>query len=373
MGFFKSKAGAGLILLSVLMAGLAACAGPVWENRYRAAVARVTPAMTRHCISTPRYRVCSDGESVPLSDVAAFMEQAGTAFERVLGLDPPLQGEDPSAVWLYTDRDRYRKVASGLAFHSSIPGFFSPVVPSAVHVRWEKTEEPFPFSLLLHEGLHQQVDTRWRITSPRHNPGNRNQGHIGLPLWANEGLATYMESARMVNGRLITGGINKDRLAELAQKLEKKKVPDLAAVLSRPYGAPFDSGDYAMAWGLVYDLKHGAGRAHLPGAPDLLDFYLKALGTDLSDRYQSLLNNDPTDSAGPAVNFHTWNPVMAQRSLALFNQIVVGSGATPEAWARDWRQRMLALNTYAFAGSNAGIAVNATDPQGVLMEKMHRH
>jgi len=135
MGFFKSKAGAGLILLSVLMAGLAACAGPVWENRYRAAVARVTPAMTRHCISTPRYRVCSDGESVPLSDVAAFMEQAGTAFERVLGLDPPLQGEDPSAVWLYTDRGRFRKVASFWASSASRSLLIPPVISRPLIIR----------------------------------------------------------------------------------------------------------------------------------------------------------------------------------------------------------------------------------------------
>ena len=368
MGFFKSTAGAGLILLSALLA----CAGPAWENRYRAAVARVTPAMTRHCISTPRYRVCSDGENVVLSDVAAFMEQAGTAFERVLCLPPPSLGQAPSNVWLYTDRGRFRKVAAGLEFHASIPGFFSPVTPSAIHVRWDKTEEPFPFYLLLHEGVHQQVDTRWRI-APLRNPDNRNQGHIGIPLWLNEGLATYMESARMINDRLITGGINKGRLAELAKNLEKKKVPDLAVVLSRPYGAPFDSGDYAMAWGLVYDLKHGAGRARQPGAPDLLDFYLKALGTDLADRYRSLLkDNARTEPSVPAVSFHTWNPVMAQRSLALFNQIVVGSGRSLDEWAQDWRQRMLALNTFELAGQSRGIALNATGSQGGLTEKRHR-
>jgi|GEM_PF-1945542 len=344
MEFFKSKAGTGLILSFALLAGLLACAGPAWEHRYQAAVARVSPDMTRHCISTPRYRVCSDAEGVVPSDVADFMEQAGTAFERVLGLPPPSLAQASSDIWLYTDRGRYRQVAAGLGFHSSIPAFFSPITPAAIHASWEQTEERFPFYLLLHEGLHQQVNMRCRIGPAGNTPENRNQGQIGVPLWVNEGLATYMESGQMSDGRLITGGINKDRLAELAKKLAEKKVPDLSAVLSRPYGTPFDSGDYAMAWGLVYDLKHGAGRVNEPGDPDLLDRYLSALKTDLAEAYQTLAGGDiPAGPAAEPPTFYTWNPVLSARSLAVFNRIVVGSGSTLDAWARDWRQRMLPL------------------------------
>jgi hypothetical protein len=49
------------------------------------------------------------------------------------------------------------------------------------------------------------------------------------------------------------------------------------------------------------------------------------------------------DPAAPNIDFHAWNPVLARRSLALFQQIVVGEASTLDAWAHAWRQRMLAL------------------------------
>lgn len=325
-----------------LLAGLMGCAGPAWEKRYRTAVAEIAPIMGQNALSTPRYRICSDSPNNRAAAIGAFMEQAVSAYDRLLRLNPSAPAE-PSILWLYTDRGRYRQVAASMGFHPTIPAFFSPVAPAAIHVRWDPSDGKDLFPLLLHEGLHQQVNARWRIRSGN-GPDTGDQGQIGIPLWLNEGLAAYMESARIIEGRLVTGEVNRDRLRELMQKLQKKRLPDLEAVLSRPYGKPFDSGDYAIVWGLVWDLKHGAGTPPSPDAPDLLDRYLEALKNDLEAGYRTLADNGRAgEKPAPAIGFQAWNPVLAQHSLALFAKIVTGETRPITAWAQEWRQRMLNL------------------------------
>ncbi|MFZ5564997.1 MAG: hypothetical protein ACOZBW_13190, partial [Thermodesulfobacteriota bacterium] len=128
------------VIAGLLLAHLPACTGPVWEIRYQKAVAEIAPSMEQNCVATAHYRVCGDADSIPIDALGTFMEQAATSYDRVLGRGTTAS-LDPAVVWLYTDPRRYRQVAAGLGFHRSIPAFFSPVTPAAIHVRWDGSDE----------------------------------------------------------------------------------------------------------------------------------------------------------------------------------------------------------------------------------------
>jgi hypothetical protein len=319
---------------------LVSCAGPSWDGRYREAMDRVIPDMQRCSLRTPRYVVYSDAGQTRVVPVADLMEQAADAYDRLLDIDTS-EEEKKSTIYVYGTWKRFALVAESLGFPPSVRAFYSPVAPAAVHVLLDETTFDNITPLLLHEGLHQRADLDCRVSGARtgnnSSPAERNP--IGLPLWLNEGLATYMESARLVNGRLVTGIPNLPRLRELQNMIRNNYRFSAIGVLSRSYGEPFSSGDYAVAWGIVYDLAHTAGRHGMNDT--FLDKYIATLKTDLAAALHELSANTPIGGSNDGGLFEAWNPILAEQSLKTFQKVVTGDGRSMSDWERDWRRRML--------------------------------
>ncbi|OPL11363.1 MAG: hypothetical protein AVO39_05865 [delta proteobacterium MLS_D] len=148
-----------------------------------------------------------------------------------------------------------------------------------------------------------------------------------------------MESARLVNGRLVTGIPNLPRLRELQNMIRNNYRFSAIGVLSRSYGEPFSSGDYAVAWGIVYDLAHTAGRHGMNDT--FLDKYIATLKTDLAAALHELSANTPIGGSNDGGLFEAWNPILAEQSLKTFQKVVTGDGRSMSDWERDWRRRML--------------------------------
>lgn len=110
-------------------------------------------------------------------------------------------------------------------------------------------------------------------------------------------------------------------------------------VLSRSYGEPFSSGDYAVARGIVYDLAHAAGRDEKKNT--LLDEYIATLMTNLAAALPGLSANTPTAGSNNGGLFEAWNPTLAEQSLKTFQKVVTGDGRSMSGWERYWRRRML--------------------------------
>jgi hypothetical protein len=92
-------------------------------------------------------------------------------------------------------------------------------------------------SVLLHEGTHQFVDLVCDAEK--------------IPIWINEGLATYYESSKFEGTSLKTNLINQGRLQLIRNMIIKKDVPRLEDIINIRQ-ANFALYEYAQTWSLVY-------------------------------------------------------------------------------------------------------------------------
>ncbi|MFH0888276.1 MAG: FHA domain-containing protein [Planctomycetota bacterium] len=92
-------------------------------------------------------------------------------------------------------------------------------------------------SVLLHEGTHQFVDLVCKVSR--------------VPIWINEGLATYYESSKFEGSSLKTNIVNQNRLQLIRNLILKKDVPRLEDIINIRQ-ANFAIYEYAHTWSLVY-------------------------------------------------------------------------------------------------------------------------
>ncbi|MDI6786764.1 MAG: DUF1570 domain-containing protein, partial [Planctomycetota bacterium] len=97
-------------------------------------------------------------------------------------------------------------------------------------------QPPRTISVLLHEGTHQFVDL---VCNAR------------VPIWINEGLATYYESSKFEGDSLKTNIVNHERLRLIKDLIIKKDVPRLEDIINIRQ-ANFAIYEYAHTWSLVY-------------------------------------------------------------------------------------------------------------------------
>ena len=96
-------------------------------------------------------------------------------------------------------------------------------------------QPPLTTSVLLHEGTHQFVNI---VCS-------------NVPIWINEGLATYYESSKFEGTSLKTNIVNQNRLQLIRDLILKKDVPRLEDIINIRQ-ANFTIYEYAQCWSLVY-------------------------------------------------------------------------------------------------------------------------
>ncbi|NUN53409.1 MAG: hypothetical protein HUU06_11570, partial [Planctomycetaceae bacterium] len=89
---------------------------------------------------------------------------------------------------------------------------------------------------------------------------------VALPALLNEGLSEYYGANLVVKGRMVRGGIQDERLADLRAMIEEKTLPALDDLLAHGHRDRAAQGwkklsvsDYAHAWAFIHFLMHGAG------------------------------------------------------------------------------------------------------------------
>ncbi|MDI6733142.1 MAG: DUF1570 domain-containing protein, partial [Planctomycetota bacterium] len=96
-------------------------------------------------------------------------------------------------------------------------------------------QPPGTTSVLLHEGTHQFVHL---------------VAGVDVPLWINEGLASYYEASRFEGTSLKTNIINQERLNNIRRRIEKKTISTFEEVIN--IRLAFTSYEYAHSWSLIY-------------------------------------------------------------------------------------------------------------------------
>lgn len=315
------------LLFAALLLLLTGCAST--EESYRAALARAAPAMTQLAAPGDRYLFFTVGSGNNEPGIADALEQGARAYEMIPGLTGHGGGGGKAVVYLYADHRMYMEVAGSLGFSEKTRAFYSPIPPPAIHAFIGGAVEGEALSSLLHEGMHHFIDRRCRTVFPCGEGGRFDR--LGIPLWLNEGLAACMESARLVNGNLVAAP-DRGRLTQLQDMVCNGRTFSLASILSRHYGGVFTSDDYAVAWGVAYDL--------LTNNPGALKVYIgRMLDLPVAEREQICSLIDKGRNADLR-----WEELLARRSLSVFVEAVAGNDSKGlERWERDWRQRMLGL------------------------------
>ena len=279
-------------------------------------------------VTSLRYRVRSDAGKPAAYEVSRFMERAAALWTPLLGVPDPLAL--PLEVRLHRDPEDLAALLSSRQLTAGATGLYLPLPPTpAIHVACQGAEPGHPYRTLLHEGTHQFIHLGAGYRVPRQPPAT--PPRLTLPLWLNEGLASYYETAFVTPDLLQTGHPDPARLAELQEALRRGQVPALGRTFNKRYGEPFASLDYAIAWGVVYALMQEAPPPWAAGGRE----WLKALIDEARLGW-------PTP-AGPAAadGGILWWKVVTDRTYAALVKFAAERGLTMADWEAHWRSWVL--------------------------------
>jgi hypothetical protein len=162
--------------------------------------------------------------------------------------------KDGARVVVFSNRDDFR------AYSRDSIGMTHPGLAGYCHLKTDEDgntfyelvtyESPQIWQTLAHEGFHQFIG---------YELGQQ------IPVWLNEGMAQYFESCQVKYGRLVPGGLDKNKLA-IAQALIRQKralsVSELLAMNRETFYAN-PNVTYPMSWALVYYLMQRDGTYYL--------------------------------------------------------------------------------------------------------------
>ena len=312
-----------LVLLLILVT--AGCAAP----RYGLDACTATPA-GEVTVTSLRYRVRTDAGRPAAQEVSRFMERATALWTPLFGVPDPKAL--PMEIRLHRDPATLAALLSSQKLNVMATGLYLPTTtPPAIHVACRGNEPGHPYRTLLHEGTHQFVHLGAGHREPRQ--GAPTPPRVALPLWLNEGLASYYEAAFVTPDLLQPGRPDPARLAELQAALRRGGLLPLDKTLSKRYGEPFASIDYAIAWGVVYALLQEAPPPWAGGGRE----WLKTL-IDTGRRGWP----DPTGQPAAAGRDPLWWGTVTDRTRSALQEYVAARGLTLPAWEAQWRDWILA-------------------------------
>jgi tetratricopeptide (TPR) repeat protein len=197
--------------------------GPPWPKRFG--------------IHSPNFCVSSDIDQKTCEDASRMLEESyliySTALERV-----PRSGADRFRVYLFSGEAGYqawiKDIIGDIPPHTA--GIYSPVLKCLLI--WNLPSREDMLQTARHEGFHQYLDRL--IPCP--------------PVWFNEGLAEYFETARMENGTLKPPQYNL-RYLEYLQTAPLLPLQQFLFETQDVFYAHTESR-YAQAWALVTYLRH---------------------------------------------------------------------------------------------------------------------
>jgi len=301
------------------------------------------PWSEAYVYETAHYTVRTNTSPAAAEDIGALMEEALGEYRRLTGY----YAEDLPRFIInaYATKEEYEAVAKKQGFPADITnGLYTPVPPAAIHLPYVTDQGRNPAATLLHEGAHQFIDQVMSFKAPaaaRDILPASQRSLMGVPLWLNEGLATYMEGAITDDGRFEAGRVNGPRLKHLKRLIRADEYHSLHEVMSRRYGQQFSVEDYAVAWGVVYILDHESDPKGRPDKQGSLQRYLEACRLGFFTDPAEGFSREFLRGGKLLPNFESlWAAYIARQSPAFFQRIIAGKGVTIEAWEKNWAKKI---------------------------------
>ena len=276
-----------------------------------------------------RYRIRTDAGKPAALEVDRFMERAAALWTPLFGVPAPVAL--PLEVRLHCNPADLIRVLGSQKPTGQATGLYLSNPTPAIHVACSGEEPEHPYRTLLHEGTHQFI----HLGAGYREPGRPSAAppRLAVPLWLNEGLASYFEAAFITPDLLQPGRPDPSRLAELQAALRRGKAPPLGKILGKRYGEPFASLDYAIAWGLVYTLMQEAPPPWAAGGRE----WLKSLIDEARRGWPSTTPPTP-----PAYDDPRWWATVTDRTLSAFEAFTAARSLSVPAWEAQWREWILA-------------------------------
>jgi hypothetical protein len=228
-----------IVLAAVLV--LAMLSSPAWagiQNAYK--------------FKSKRYEITTDVDRELAQDIAQHMDAVYDEYARRMSGFRPRTNDKYFPLYVWENYETYLEFVAGYGFRADNSGgvfFFSPK-GSGLSTWVEGQSRLKMYYVLQHEGFHQFA--YMRIDDD-------------LPPWVNEGLAEYFGDALLIDGKLVPGKLDEERLLRMSRALNEHKFidfRDLMTMDNREWVRRVTSGDrsmsqmYDMAWAVCYWLIH---------------------------------------------------------------------------------------------------------------------
>jgi Protein of unknown function (DUF1570) len=216
-------------------------------------------------ITTPNYRVFTTVDWPWLVDsMPAFVESAIRHYTTALGeLERP---ERPLDTYLMANRPQWLDLCRSLL--DSEDRTFEQIQRGGITLNGRAMLYNLgprdTFALVAHEGWHQYTQTMFRET---------------LPVWLEEGIATYMEGFRWDRARNLPVFLpwrNFERFEALRKAANSQRLIPLAELLNSTPQEQLARSDeraltyYAQVWALVHFMREGANGRYADALTDIL-------------------------------------------------------------------------------------------------------
>lgn len=307
--------------------------------------------------NTTHYNVKSNTSYETCRYIGTIMELIYKSYRELFDYKGPVPR---LKIYAYARMEEFREDANKLGVNQAAGGFYTPQEGGAIYLPYQEVLGHHPSIVLYHEGAHQFVQEAINMKIPKQYKNAFNEGFTvasSTPIWLNEGIATYLETA-LYNGRnLDIGRVNVSRLTHLQYMIDNSIYPDVEEVLSRKYGQPFSKEHYAVAWGLVYYLRHDADAAKQNKRRAMLGKYLDKAKRAFLDGDYRLSFRDTFIKNGKCVeNFDVkWRVHIGKMSFETFKEIIVGKNKDFKVWEKEWLEWVKNLNpNAAYGGTYTG-------------------
>ncbi len=305
------------------------------------------PWKSAYQIRTRNYTIRTNTSYRVARYIGDLMEMTAARYREIFGMRfAPMPNLTINA---YATRAEYEVIAQRAGFPPGVTGgFYSPAGRGAIYLPFQAINNSHPSITLFHEGTHQFVhqvidykmpfSLKPKVTRDRYIL-------VSTPIWLNEGLATYMETAYYDGDKLCIGRINQGRLYHLQKMLKRKTNPPVREVLERRYGQPFGVEHYAMAWGLVYALRHHRNTVTQAANRRKLVRYIESCKKAFYFNPMAEFARDFLAGGKLPADFDIrWNVRLGRRSRESFEKLIAGPNRTIEQWEQDWTKFILALD-----------------------------
>lgn len=201
--------------------------GPTWPRRF--------------VHKSANYEIASDIDLRTCQQAAQILETALVNLKAQLAWTPNTKKDERFRVFLFAGEAGYKAYADKIlgSAPSHTAGLYTPVLKQLLIWNLPKREDME--RTVRHEGFHQFLD---RVV-------------VGAPVWFNEGMAEFWETAERTKGQLRGGQLRADHYASLLRA--RQSLPKLEQFLQGSRNDFYANAHlrYPQAWAFVHFLREG--------------------------------------------------------------------------------------------------------------------